>query len=375
MTMFGRRVSKTDLMEIPYTKDAIREALIAQRQYTLALYDDLPEEWWITRQFPFSELTNPPLWELAHIAWFAEFFCCRWQADDINGQGNKSVWPDADDYLNSSTVAHQRRWTLDYPPREKMFRYMDDALDRVLDALQAADESRVPLFQLALLHEDMHAEALLMTRRVLGLRLPQDKLDEVPRTPLAVPGPLGFAAGSVTLGASNQRFQFDNERPVQRVDVAAFEMDASVVSFDAFTDWRRRTGRVPEDNARHGAIAMHMKHADAEAYAGDLGRRLPTEAELEFAATQSDLFRASTGHVWEWTSTIFAPRVGFIAGPYRDYSVPWFPAACDATTAAFMVLKGGSFATHPRLKYPQYRNFYTADRRDMFCGFRTCRSL
>ena len=33
---------------------------------------------------------------------------------------------------------------------------------------------------------------------------------------------------------------------------------------------------------------------------------------------------------------------------------------------------GGSFATPPRLLRNTWRNFYTPERADMFCGFRTC---
>jgi formylglycine-generating enzyme required for sulfatase activity len=36
------------------------------------------------------------------------------------------------------------------------------------------------------------------------------------------------------------------------------------------------------------------------------------------------------------------------------------------------VLRGSSFFTPPRLRDARFRNFYTPDRRDMLCGFRTC---
>ena len=53
-----------------------------------------------------------------------------------------------------------------------------------------------------------------------------------------------------------------------------------------------------------------------------------------------------------------------MAHPYRDYSQPWFDGR--------PVLRGGSFATSPHLKHPRYRNFFPADRSDVFAGFRTC---
>jgi len=35
------------------------------------------------------------------------------------------------------------------------------------------------------------------------------------------------------------------------------------------------------------------------------------------------------------------------------------------------VLRGGSFATHPRLRHPRYRNFFCPERNDIFAGFRS----
>lgn len=36
------------------------------------------------------------------------------------------------------------------------------------------------------------------------------------------------------------------------------------------------------------------------------------------------------------------------------------------------VLRGASFATWPALRDPRYRNFFGAERNDVFAGFRTC---
>lgn len=363
-------------MDIPDTKDALRDALIAQRQYTLGLYADLPERYWNPARFPFSPLTNPPLWELAHIAWFAEFFCCRWQQDDVDGLRTPSVWVDADALLNSSRVAQADRWILAYPVRRQVEQYMRDALNRVLDVLTASAQQRLPLFQLSLLHEDMHGEALLMTRRLLGLPLPALPFGN--QTAVHASGALQFPAGYVMLGRCDRSFQFDNELPPKRVEVPAFEIDASPVTQTALNAWRASAGREIHGATHDKAIAMHMRYEEAAAFARDHGRRLPTEAEWEMAASQSVAFLNSTGVGWEWTSTTFGPREGFAAGPYHDYSLPWFPVEpvrVQEPSTQYMVLKGGSFATQPRLKYPQYRNFYTADRSDMFCAFRTCRSL
>jgi iron(II)-dependent oxidoreductase len=74
--------------------------------------------------------------------------------------------------------------------------------------------------------------------------------------------------------------------------------------------------------------------------------------------------RQMTGNIWEWTASDFVPFPGFAAGPYEDYSEPWFHTR--------KVLRGGAFATSARIGRPGYRNFFTPERHDVIAGFRTC---
>ena len=74
--------------------------------------------------------------------------------------------------------------------------------------------------------------------------------------------------------------------------------------------------------------------------------------------------RQMIGNVWEWTASDFEPYPGFVAGPYKEYSAPWF--------GDHKVLRGGCWVTRSRLIHNRYRNFYTPDRRDVWAGFRTC---
>ena len=367
---------------VPDDIAGLRTALISQREYTLGLYAELPQRYWQSADFPYLSSVNPPLWELAHIAWFQEFFALRWRVDDIDGARTPSCLDVADRLFDSRSVAHADRWRLTYPSKATCEDYMRRALDKVIAALEKSDASERYGFQLVVLHEDMHAEALAMTLATLGLPLPEavSRLADLPLRS-GGSGELGFAASEVLLGdlQSGRTFAFDNECPPQRSSVAAFSIDARVVSAaefgqfcasGAYSDRQHWTdeGNRWRERGEATAAAMHINYFEAEAYCNWRGRRLPTEVEWELAATKSPAFFASTGAVWEWTASTFLPYPGFRAARYREYSEPWF----STESARYQVLKGGSFLTHARLKYPQYRNFYTSDRRDMFCGFRTC---
>lgn len=122
-----------------------------------------------------------------------------------------------------------------------------------------------------------------------------------------------------------------------------------------------RFGRLmtlaPAEPVRH--ICLY----EAQAYCAWLGRRLPTEAEWEFAALSGQAGFA-WGQLWEWTASPFEPYPGFAPDRYREYSEPWF--------MTHQVLRGASFATPARFGSARYRNFYRPERDDMFVGFRTC---
>jgi gamma-glutamyl hercynylcysteine S-oxide synthase len=324
---------------------------------------------------PKLAIVNPPLWEIGHVGWFQERWCLR-QRDD--GSLDESILPGADALYDSSAVAHATRWGLPLPGLAATRRYLDDVLGLVLARIEREPENeRLAYFvRLSTLHEDMHSEAFHYTHQTHGYAAPFDAHAQSKGIDLAFPG------GKIDLGArrGGKAFIFDNEKWAHEVEVRPFRISSTPVSNAQFLDfvetggaapryWRKRDGGWEERRFERwvalepSAPVRHVDWDEAQAWCRWAKRRLPSEAEWEFAARSGNpAFR--WGDVWEWTATPFEPFPGFSADPYTDYSQPWF--------GTHMVLKGASFATPRRLVRPAFRNFYMPGRGDVFCGFRTC---
>jgi gamma-glutamyl hercynylcysteine S-oxide synthase len=370
---------------------AVRNALLAARARTLALADAFAAALAPAgMRIAYQPIVNPPLWELGHVAWFQEYWIGRNRQRslgiecDPDHERAASLFAQADDFYNSSLVAHRTRWELPLPGGAQTRSYLDATLDQTLalfDRLGAdAGGADLYFYRLVALHEEMHAEAAIYMARTLGIAL------DLPAPPPALVNQgaeIDVPAQDFCLGSSGDGFAFDNELQAQLIRLQPYRIDLEPVSWARFmkfvrargyeqrrwwTDegwaWLMQSGaRAPQPGASELAhAATHLSAHEAEAWCRWAGRRLPTEAEWECAALVAPDF--SWGQVWEWTASAFLPYPGFRAHPYADYSAPWFGSR--------RVLRGASTATSPSLAHPRYRNFFEPQRSDVFTGFRTC---
>ncbi|MBI4264668.1 MAG: ergothioneine biosynthesis protein EgtB [Acidobacteria bacterium] len=424
------------------TTGLLIDALLDARSVELELLEGLTDDQLLGRRGHFVE---PPIWEVGHVGWFQEYWILR------GLDGAESLLPGSDGIYDAFHVSYKRRWDHAFPSREGTLAYIAEVLRRCMARL----DSRTPsaeeayFYTLAACHEDMHTETLTTIVQTHGYRRPGlSRFDPVwgaPEVDVAHrPYDVHVPGGMFRLGADpREPFVFDNEKWAHPIEVKPFRLSAAPVTnaeFRAFVDdggyhrrecwsrrgwdWRRREGAGhPLFWIRDGAGRWHTRQFDAvlplepwhpvvhvnwyeaDAFCRWAGRRLPTEAEWEMAATydfttgrkrrfpwgdeapspeRASLdFRAGAtidvralpegdspvgcrqmiGNVWEWVEDTFHPYPGFACDPYAEYSQPYFGEK--------KVLRGGGWMTRSRLIRTTFRNFYKRHRRNIVAGFRT----
>jgi iron(II)-dependent oxidoreductase len=432
-------------MTAPVATAELAATMRSARQRTLELLDGLTQEQLIG---PKLDIVNPMLWEIGHVAWFHEHFILRRE------HGRAPMLERGDALYDSIAIAHEQRWDLPLYTLAEMRDYMARVLDTLTGRLDGgmANERESFLYQFTTFHEDMHDEAFTWTRQTLAYPTPAFAPDapreDVARGNGALPGDVEIPGGRFRMGAEpDAAFLFDNEKWAHAVTVAPFRMARAPVTnaeFAAFVEdggyatealwdgdgwkWRVEAGAehpVYWRRAGDGAWQMrrfdrwidlpphepviHVNWHEANAWCRWAGRRLPTEAEWEFAAqvrpgpdgglmksrnpwgdapataTQANLdgyalgcadvadfaagdtawgCRQMVGNVWEWTSDTFNPYAGFAPDDYKEYSEPLFGDT--------KVLRGGAWISRARLAFASYRNYFGPERRDIFAGFRSC---
>lgn len=338
------------------------------RARTLQLTGDLSSEQLMGLKL---DIVNPVLWETGHVGWFHEYWTLR------HSHGQAPLIDRADELWNSSTVAHDTRWSLDLPDRNATFAYLGEVLEHQCDQLARVDfpERAHYFYDLTIRHEDMHVEALTYMRETLAYPPPRDLGDHPSTAAGGLPGDTEVPGGAWRLGATrNEGFIFDNEKWAHEIILSPFRIARAPVTnreFAAFVEaggyrirefwsdpgwqWRERLGTErpvywqPKSDGvwtwrRYDrtevlgpdAPVVFVNWYEAEAWCRWARRRLPTESEWEAAAIgepSTDGSRlADVKRSWPWGG----------AAPTRQHAnldflfdAPLDVAACPEGGSAF----------------------------------------
>jgi gamma-glutamyl hercynylcysteine S-oxide synthase len=345
----------------------------------------------------------------------------------------------------------------DWPTRQEILRYnhrlreeLDHAIEHALERPEEGHPQLMQMLHVAVEHRLMHAETLayMLHRLPTSKKIcpPQQVAWKAPRVKSRL---VEIPSGRATLGLqhSNQNepdaeFGWDNEFAAHDVAVPQFAIDSHDVTNHDFLRFMQAGGYTnrslwtPEgwawrtkENIQHpmfwraegnlwllrtmfGEIRLpqewpvYVSHAEANAYANWLGRRLPTEAQFHRAAygtpkgeeernypwgnvppterhgnfdfhswdpspVGSHQAGASAfgvydlvGNGWEWTRTEFAPFPGFTPMPfYPGYSANFFDGK-------HYVMKGGSPRTAACMLRRSFRNWFQPHYPYVYATFR-----
>jgi iron(II)-dependent oxidoreductase len=385
------------------------------------------------------------VWDLAHIGHYEELWLLRAVAR------TRPINPKHDVIYDAFRHPRRERARLEILGPADARRHIAAVRNQVLDVLDRVElDPAQPLldggfvYGMVVQHEHQHDETMLATIQLMGGVYGAPTSPVAPVIPSGSPGPAPevlVPGGPFVMGTDHHPFAYDNERGAHVVDLDPFWIDTAPVTnadYLAFIEaggyhdprfwteagwawrreagleapefWRRESGadwsvlrygrRLDLAGAARAEPVQHVCFHEAEAYARFAGKRLPTEAEWEKAASwgpdgqkrvepwgdhnlgQRHLGPVPVGtcpdgnsayglthvlgDVWEWTSSDFVPYPGFVAFPYKEYSDVFYGSD-------YKVLRGGSWATHPRAIRTTFRNWDYPIRRQIFAGFRCAR--
>ncbi len=421
----------SDLSHLPPPQRPAAKAshgFLAVRQATSALAAPLSEADATVQSMPDA---SPAKWHLAHTTWFFEAVILEPHARNYRAFDTQFAFL-FNSYYESLGGRHPRtqRGLITRPDLATIHRYRRHVDEAMLLFLESEVRPAVrELVELGCQHEQQHQELLLTD--ILHLfacnpTLPAYRASAPSLTLAARPQPSRyqhFGGGLHAIGhPRDSGFAFDCETPRHAVHLAPYRLAEQLVTnreclefmadggydnpllwlSDGWAVARSQEWRSPlywrkgDDGywtmTLHGpqrvhpeAPVVHVSYYEADAYATWAGRRLPTEAEWECAATDlpcrghfadsgeftprpdgkhSGGLRQMFGGVWEWTRSPFTPYPGFRrnTGPTGEYNGKFMSGQ--------YVLRGGSCVTPLDHVRHTYRNFFPPTARWQFAGVR-----
>ena len=423
-------------------KDVVVEELEEARERTRFLLASVSEEDLATQHDP---IMSPLIWDYGHIGNYEELWLLQKAHGKILSKRELYYMYDAALYPREERPSLN---LLDWPSAD---RYLNAVRKAVLETLEEADfDADDPLlkdgfvYNMIIQHECQHNETMLQTLQLMkGRSYKPEAQIELPKGGTVEEEMVPIPGGLFIMGTDDHVWALDNERTAHVVDLPDFLIDKTPVTNRAFAEfvedggyerpglwdpvgwkyvkeehitapkhwyqpephswWTERFGF--DEPLNPDAPVVHVSWYEADAYARWVGKRLPTEAEWEkaaswdpetgtkrlypwgdgaltpekanlnqlaFRAAEVGAYPAGTsaygvlgmiGDVWEWTASDFYAYPGFEAFPYKEYSEVFFGPD-------YKVLRGGSWATRPAAARNTFRNWDFPIRRQLFCGFR-----
>jgi iron(II)-dependent oxidoreductase len=407
-------------------RGTIYHALHQCRIGTLALFEGINDTAYRRQSHPeFS----PAGWHLGHIAFIEAYWILERCA------GKPPMFPEYHQLFAADGLPKAERENL--PPLAKVCHYLDTVRTEVLTYLETAPlDQQERLWRWLVQHESQHSETITFVLQLqrwdalgIGRRFGTGK------TPPSLVPTLQPAAGVIEIPAgefirgNDSLDASDNERCRHPLHLDTYYIDRYPVTCGQYREFIAADGYRnacwwslegwqwlqenpvaqplywSADSAWDNHPVCGVSWYEADAYARFAGKRLPTEAEWEKAATwdvateQQRLYPwgeefPSTsrcnhdnavgqttavdayptgqsaygcydmlGNVWEWTDSWFDGYLGFKSYPYRGYSQAYFDGK-------HRVLKGSSWATRPWAMRGSFRNWYYPGVRQILSGFR-----
>jgi len=439
---------------IQFCREAIYRDLQQCRRGTFKLFTDIDYDTFCRQAHPdFS----PVGWHLGHIAYTEDLWLLQRCA------GLKPVFPEYHQLFAADILPKKQRVFLPTLPEVEL--YLDAVRKKVLDYLEVAPiEEQERLWRFIIQHESQHCETVAFVlqlqrkkegrpdtdldtdTRINSLQHRGIKQQKIPMPNAQCPMPnaqcpmpnaqlpitdspaIEIPTGEFYMG-SDAAEALDNERSRHLCYLEAYSIDRYPVTCRQYRDFMESGGYQnpdwwsadgwkwlqsakvdrplywSENPAFNNHPVCGVSWYEAEAYCNFIGKRLPSEAEWEKAASwdaTNQTYRiypwgeeqpngsrcnhgnniASTspveafpkgasaagcwdmlGNVWEWTASTFDAYPGFESYPYRGYSQVYFDGE-------HRVLKGGSWATFPQALRSSFRNWYYPGVRQIIAGFR-----
>lgn len=425
------------------------------RKNSLKLFKPLRIEDAVMQSNPFG---SPPNWHLAHVTWFYQKVLEK-HHKKLSDSKNVNL-----DYLNS--YYQQFRKILPKGERGRYPRptvqdtlgyraYVEKEVISFLKEEQGLTEELIYDIQLANQHEMQHQELMIYDLQHYFNRFSQPDDNYNPTTfrstrafhrekQMQSHGEMvAIGEGIYELGFNGNGFCYDNELPEHKIYLQSYKIDINPVTngeylkfiedkgYEEFSYWLADGWDLVQEQKWNAPLywiyddkqdkwmkkdfrglreinpnepVTNVSYYEADAYSRWLGKRIPSEAEWEKAASwnedeqkknpypwgddipttkhanllESYIWGPSDvgsfpdgrshygcyhmiGDVWEWTSSEYTLYPGF-RPKFSEYTDKW--------AINQKVLRGGCFATPVHQIRNSYRNYFKPHERILFSGFR-----